>query len=477
MSASLLHRTKLAAPDDFAGWREAVRCYLAAGVAPEQIIWEVAGNDMPDLFGEDGEPPTQPSPQANVTISRDFLEILRLALLHSAPNRFALAYRIVWRMRTQPNLPRDPADPDVIAIRNLAKAVRRDLHKMHAFVRFRKVGDTGGRECYAAWFEPDHHIVRAVAGFFRDRFTGMNWLIVTPQASISWDGAMLREGEGGTADDVPAEDAVEAEWLAYYSSIFNPARLKVKAMKKEMPVRYWRNLPESALISTLIRDASRRVEAMVSEKNQPDLFGSAEAAPEVAPPQFETLDALYAALIRDDVPPSPNFSDRIVAGEGPRHAPLMFVGEQPGDQEDVAGQVFVGPAGQLLDACLEEAGVDRAQCFLTNAVKRFKFEQRGKRRLHQTPTAGDVAHYRWWLNEEIRLVAPRLVVALGATALHGLTGKKQALAPLRGSIMPWNDRQLLVTVHPSFLLRLPDEQARVIERGKFVRELAKAQAA
>src|SRR5690606_29786471 len=99
--------------------------------------------------------------------------------------------------------------------------------KMHAFVRFRKVGDEGGRECYAAWFEPDHHIVRAVAGFFRDRFTGMNWLIVTPQASISWDGQALREGAGGTADDVPSEDAVEAEWLAYYSSIFNPARLKV----------------------------------------------------------------------------------------------------------------------------------------------------------------------------------------------------------------------------------------------------------
>lgn len=476
MSASLTHCAKLSAPDDFAGWREAVRRYLAADVAPEQIVWEVTGHDMPDLFGQDWEAPPQSQGQASVIISKDFLEILRLALLHSAPNRFALAYRIIWRMRTEPNLPRDPADPDVIAIRNLAKNVRRDLHKMHAFVRFRKVGDEGGRECYAAWFEPDHHIVRAVAGFFRDRFTGMNWLIVTPQASISWDGAMLREGEGGTADDVPAEDAVEAEWLAYYSSIFNPARVKVKAMKKEMPVRYWRNLPESALISSLIRDASRRVEAMVSEKEQPDLFASAQTAPQLAPLQFDTLDALYAALMRDDVAPSPNFSNKIVPGEGPRHAPLMFVGEQPGDQEDVAGQVFVGPAGQLLDECLQEAGVDRAQCFLTNAVKRFKFEQRGKRRLHQTPTAGDVAHYRWWLNEEIRLVAPRLVVALGATALHALTGKKQALAPLRGSIMPWNDRQLLVTVHPSFLLRLPDEQARVIERGKFIRELGKAAA-
>ena len=138
------------------------------------------------------------------------------------------------------------------------------------------------------------------------------------------------------------------------------------------------------------------------------------------------------------------------------------------------GHPFVGPAGNLLDACLDQAGILRDDIFLTNAVKRFKFTQRGKRRMHQTPSSGDIAHYRWWLAEEIRLVAPRIVIALGATALQALTGRKQALGPIRGEVRAWNDRCLLVTVHPSFLLRLPDEQGRRIEREKFVRDLSRA---
>lgn len=281
---------------------------------------------------------------------------------------------------------------------------------------------------------------------------------------------------------MPDGDAVEAEWCAYYASIFNPARVKIAAMKKEMPVRYWRNLPESALISTLVQQAEGRVDAMVKTvQTGPDLFAmdAADDADDLAPPnrQFDTLDALYAALDRDDVPPSEGFSDTVVHGEGPSPARLMMVGEQPGDQEDRVGRPFVGPAGQLLDRCLSEAGMDRSNIFLTNAVKRFKFTPRGKRRVHATPTAGDVSHYRWWLAEEVRLVRPAIVVALGATALHALSGRKQALGPVRGELLPWQDRALLATVHPSFLLRLPDEQGREIERGRFVRDLGKALAA
>jgi DNA polymerase len=242
-------------------------------------------------------------------------------------------------------------------------------------------------------------------------------------------------------------------------------------MKREMPVRYWRNLPESALISTLTRDAGDRVEAMVQDTHNDADFFAAIDEPER---HFETLKALYAALCEEDEAPSSDFSTRIVLGEGPASAPLMFVGEQPGDQEDLSGRPFVGPAGQLLDACLAEAGIDRGRTYLTNAVKRFKFTPRGKRRLHSTPNAADITHYRWWLAEEIRLVNPAVVVALGSTALHALSGKKQALGPVRGELLPWDDRRLLVTVHPSFLLRLPDEQARIIDRGKMVRDLRKA---
>lgn len=467
-----MNRVTLAADDDFASWRDAARGAIAAGIAPEEIIWEVAGTEALDLFGA---PPHAAGPRADghsdLRVPRELLALMRLALMHRAPARFALAYRILWRLRDAPWLAHDPADADMVALRSLAKAVKRDIHKMHAFVRFRKVGEANGREQFAAWFEPEHYIVRATASFFRDRFTGMDWVIVTPAASIAWDGATLCQGPGGTRAQVPGEDAVEAEWRAYYASIFNPARLKLDAMRREMPKRYWRNLPEAPLIFPLAHEAEARVEQMVSKQDGPDLFAPQEAE---AGPRFDDLDSLYAALCEEEEPPSPGFSDRIVLGEGPLRAPLMLVGEQPGDQEDELGHPFVGPAGQLLDRCLEEAGIARDETFLTNAVKRFKFAQRGKRRLHQTPTAGDIAHYRWWLREEIRLVDPAVVVSLGATALHALSGRKQALGPVRGTAIDWDGRALLPTVHPSFLLRLPDAQARKIEHEKFVRDLGKA---
>jgi len=468
-----MHQSILTAQDDFAGWRDAARLFLAADIAPDQIVWQIAGDGVPNLFAASGDIAPHASADAGLRISRDLLATLRLALRHSASDRFSRAYRLLWRMRQEPLLPHDPADPDMIAMRKMAKSVRRDMHKMHAFVRFRKVGDAAGREQFAAWFEPDHHIVRAVAGFFRDRFTAMDWLIVTPRASIGWDGKALREGPGGTQADVPQDDEMEVEWLAYYASIFNPARLKIDAMKREMPARYWRNLPEADLISSLIQGARKRVDVMVGNKQVEDLFGAA-VPPTPHQRGFASLEALYSALREEDVAPSPNFSTNIVSGEGPRSAPLMFVGEQPGDREDLAGRPFVGPAGQILNSCLEEAGIARDCSFLTNAIKRFKYLPRGKQRIHQTPTAGDVAHYRWWLAEEIQLVDPRVVVALGTTALHALSGQKQALAPVRGVVSQWQGRHLLATVHPSYLLRLPDEQSRDIERGKFVRELRKA---
>jgi uracil-DNA glycosylase family protein len=229
--------------------------------------------------------------------------------------------------------------------------------------------------------------------------------------------------------------------------------------------------------------SERRVKIMIRNEGQPSLFDepslfdTPETRPEPAVERFGSLDALYAALRRDDQPPSPEFSSRLVVGEGPADACILLVGEQPGDQEDLADRPFVGPAGRLLDHCMADAGMERRHVFVTNAVKRFKFTPRGKRRIHSTPSAGDIAHYRWWLDEEIRLVDPAVVVALGSTAVHALTGKKQALAPLRGAPMTTNGRSLLVTVHPSFLLRLPDEQARDIELSKFIDDLKLAVAA
>ncbi|MEA2874235.1 MAG: uracil-DNA glycosylase [Hyphomicrobiales bacterium] len=161
-----------------------------------------------------------------------------------------------------------------------------------------------------------------------------------------------------------------------------------------------------------------------------------------------------------------------VFGEGPAHARLVFVGEQPGDQEDLAGKPFVGPAGQIFDRALAEAGIDRSRVYVTNAVKHFKFEPRGKRRIHQKPNNAEIEACRWWLDNELGLIKPQLAVALGATAARALTGRDTTISRSRGRLMPLrNGVEGFITVHPSFLLRLPDAASKEREYAHFVADL------
>ncbi len=172
-------------------------------------------------------------------------------------------------------------------------------------------------------------------------------------------------------------------------------------------------------------------------------------------------------------PPPFRGSRRAVFGEGPMKPQLFLVGEQPGDREDIEGRPFVGPAGRLLDTALEEAGIDRDSCYVTNAVKHFKFTERGKKRLHQSPTAGEIKHYRWWLLKELELVSPRVVIALGSTAVQGLEGKVLTISRHRGP-HELAGRKGVITVHPSFLLRLPDQQERTKAYTEFMCDLRTA---
>ncbi len=468
------YRITLASEVDLEGWRDHARRLLQAGIAPDQVSWTIAGRCE---AGELDLSPKAALPEQNseqiarpVRISKTLLSLINTALLHSNEDRFDLAYRILYRAQSVPGLHLNPADADMLKLNRYAKAVRRDIHKMHAFVRFRKIGESEGREQFVSWFEPDHHITEAVAPFFCKRFTGMDWLIVTPEASIAWDGDKLSVGPGGSKDDVPQDDVVEAEWRTYYANIFNPARVKINAMKSEMPMKYWKNLPESDLIPQLLEQAGTRVGAMVSQAQDDLLVNHQHGVANANIP--ESLDQLYDMLEQQTDAPMEKFSDRLVRGTGPINADIMLVGEQPGDQEDLQGMPFVGPAGQLLDRALEQVQLDRQALFLTNAVKRFKFTRRGKRRLHETPNVGEINYYRWWVEQEIRLVNPGLVVALGATAARCLTGKAVKISRYRGEILPGKAGQpLLITVHPSYLLRIPDEQGRQVEYAKFVRDL------
>jgi len=459
---------------DFDGWRTAARALAAAEVPSDDIIWQVAGAQA-DLLA--GAPTPLPATVASFAVPRRFVELAEAVICHRDPARFALLYQALRRLRGSPRLLDDSADPLVHRIETMAKAVGRDIHKMRAFVRFREIADAaeaGGGLRYVAWFEPDHHIVRRNAGFFTRRFASMHWSILTPELCVHWDGAALAFTPGATRADAPDGDPLEETWRTYYASIFNPARLKVKAMTKEMPKKYWRNMPETALVSSLIAAAGTRTEAMVAR-------GSSEKVPAMArPPQidqaivYDSLAGARAAAQQCTRCPLYRDATQTVFGEGPPRAKLMFVGEQPGDQEDLAGRPFVGPAGQLFDRALADAGIDRAATYVTNAVKHFKWEPRGKRRLHKTPDAREVDACRFWVDHERALVKPRLIVGLGATAARSLLGKAVTISKTRGAAIDLGDgSEGWITVHPSFLLRLPDESARHAEYARFVADLAR----
>jgi DNA polymerase len=463
---------RLASETDFAGWREAARALRARQVAPEETLWTVDGSG--DLFGEAAPATGAPS----FTVPRAFVDLADTVILHRSDERFALLYRLLWRLEREPDLLRIHSDPDVQKAGHFAKSVNLASHKMKAFVRFKLVSDCDGGETYVAWFEPAHRVAEMTAPFFARRFASMNFSILTPDACVHWDTKALVFTSGADAADAPREDSLEDYWRTYYASIFNPARLKVGAMQKEMPKRYWRNLPEAALIPELIASAEARTSDMVAQTpSTPSrrvvrevLRTNRDASYEgLAPKSLAEIEAGVQLCRRCDL-----YRDATqgVPGEGAAHAKLMFVGEQPGDQEDLAGRPFVGPAGQMFDKALAEAGVPRDQTWVTNAVKHFKHELRGKRRLHKTPNTGEVAACRWWLDAERRMVRPRVVVALGATAALSVFGKPVAVTTSRQQALQLPDQgQGVVTFHPSYLLRLPDAAAKAAAYAQFVDDL------
>ena len=451
------HTVRLAGETDVAGFRRAARALLAAGVAPPCVAWQVGA---PGLLHGDDEALLDDAPEGApvVRMPAAAVALVESAALHREPGRFELLYRLLWRLAHEPALRHDPLDADVVRVQRLARAVQREQHKMKAFLRFRTVDDGGASPLHVAWFEPAHHVVEAVAPFLARRFAQMRWAVLTPERSVRWDGARLEFGPGARREDAPPADAGEALWLTYYASIFNPARLKLAAMRREMPRRYWSNLPEAPLIAPLAAAAGERSAAMVARG--PSLATRRRPAAHVAV-QVEPrgLDALRAATDRCRECPIGAHATQSVVGEGPLRPRLMFVGEQPGDQEDLQGRPFVGPAGRLLDRALAQLGVARETVFVSNAVKHFKFELRGKRRIHKTPAQREAAACLHWLEEEIALVQPQALVALGATAARSLLGRAVAVTSERGQWLVREDgRRVLVTLHPSALLRLPDAE-------------------
>jgi len=432
----------------FASWRAAARDLLARDVAPADVTWI---DDTQAGLWNMSEAPAE-TPRREARVPAEFVALAELAALHRDPDRWALLYRLLHRLtRGEPDLLARATDPDVAALRARVAAVRRDEHKMHAFVRFRRVVDDG-REHFVAWHRPDHHIVPLAAPFFARRFAAMAWTILTPDASATWDGEHLHFGPGAPRSAAPAGDELDDLFLTYYRSIFNPARLNLRAMRAEMPRKHWASLPESTTIAELVRAAPARTDAMLAAP-------ASAAAPLV--PASRQLAVLRDAAATCRACPLGGCATRTVFGEGPQDARLMLVGEQPGDLEDREGRPFVGPAGQLLDDLLRAAGLDRDQLYVTNAVKHFKHELRGQRRIHVRPNPAEVSACRAWLTAEIAAVRPAVIVCLGSTAARSFLGPRFNATRDRGRVhaTPWAPAWL-ATLHPAAVLRTSDDVAR-----------------
>ncbi len=459
-----MRRVTLGGPADFAGFRNAARRLLEAGAPPERVEWST-GDRADDLF-QTGESrrealengphcgPPRPAPRVN----RAFLDLAQSASLHREEGRFALLYRILWRLGDEPRLLALAADADIMRLGDLAKAVRRDIHKMHAFVRFREVASPEG-EAFVAWYEPDHHTVEAAAPFFARRFASLRWTILTPRRSVCWTGDKLVFGPGAEQREAPSDDRLEDLWRTYYANIFNPARVNPEAMRAEMPKRFWRNLPEAGLIGGLVAQAPARAAAMIAAAPTLPVQRRGAAYAPAVPDAGEGLAGLPARLEGCRACPLWEPATQPIPGEGPAAARLMIVGEQPGDEEDISGRPFVGPAGRVLDRALAQAGVPRDGVYLTNAVKHFKFEPRGKKRIHKRPAAGEIHACLPWLQQEIAGVDPAVIVMLGASAAQAVLGRSVAVTRERGAPFRLQDgRWALVTTHPSYVLRLQDRR-------------------
>jgi uracil-DNA glycosylase len=441
-------------PPEFEGWREIARECLHKGWLPEQLDLQDASVPQEASLALDSEESPRGGPVPQPHVPRAFLDAAQVAASHRSPQRWNLLYRLLYRLQSERNLLAIEIDQDVAELRRMQQQVQRDLHKMHAFVRFRKIVVPDGEDHYIAWYRPDHRILKRAAPFFAERFAVMRWTIMTPDESVTHDPASreLTFGPGVPREEAPGSDDLEDLWRSYYSAIFNPARLNPQAMRKDMPVRYWQNLPEVALLPELMQRAESRVATMVTKQAE-----KTTAAPFV--PAEHKLPVLVEAMPACKGCDLYKHATQVVPGAGSSRAHLMLVGEQPGNEEDKQGEPFVGPAGGVLRRAMDELHIKPAEIYVTNAVKHFKFVQRGKLRLHQNPRMSEINACRPWLQAEIDAVKPRVILCLGASAAKSLLGSTFSVMKQRGQILstPYAEH-VMATVHPSAILRNRDEQ-------------------
>ncbi len=504
------------------------RPLLARGVRAEDVDWDLDWNVALAGPGVLSAPAAPAASLREVRLSRSLIELLECISHFRHPGRWELMYRLAYRAsKESPRLLEDEADRDVRHARSMERAIERECHRMHAFVRFRELKRDDGATTWFAWFEPEHEILPRAAPFFVNRFANAAWTIATPDGAAVWEGGIVRfidaplENEVPRFGEWPAQssrrpqqpqrfhqsqrpqqpqrfhqsqrpqqpprfhqsqrsqqlpshplapvDTHESLWRTYYRSICNVSRINPATMQREMPQRYWRNMPETSEIPSLVRDGLEIFSQRHSEIDDTALQTPISIQRALA--DLPSFDSGPAACRRCDLWQR---ATQAVLGQGPPNASLFLVGEQPGDEEDLRGQPFVGPAGKLLDEALRDAGLSRPDLYITNAVKHFKWEPRGKRRLHKRPSTSEVAACSGWLEQEITSVQPRVIVALGATALRAVAGFTDSVETARGLILRHSSgARIVCTYHPSAVLRAEPERARNL-RERLIDDLRRA---
>ena len=252
----MIYTVTIQQPDDLDEFRRMARRLLAARIAPADVVWSSAAGGS--LFCE-----PLPDDERIMAVPRSFVTLASVAICHRDEQRWPLLYEALWRMDLgERGIMERASDPLVYRLRRLAAAVKHDQHRMTAFVRFREVPGLEG-DCFVAWYEPRHHVLRRAASFFIDRFANMRFSILTPDLTLYWDRNVEMFSPGLRKEDAVSADAVEDWWRRYYAAIFNPARLNVSLMQQHMPKRFWRDLPEAKIILELINGAEARTDRMI----------------------------------------------------------------------------------------------------------------------------------------------------------------------------------------------------------------------
>lgn len=452
--------------NDFLNWREKARLLFLQNISPEQIYWIDGKEEQLSLFAKEEIALPEINSQTTFAVPRPFIQLAEKVAYHRDSTKWNLLYQALWRIKHgEASLLNLRVDPLIHQLFRMAQAVGRDAHKMKAFVRFR-VYEQDDIPKYIAWHRPDHRIVQLVAPFFQHRFGVMHWSILTPDESVSWDTKHLKFGPGVNEQQLKIEDTTEDLWLHYYQAIFNPARIKLNAMRKEMPRRHWNTLPETRMISKMLIDAPTRLQSMMQHTE-----GLKQSAADFLP-KHETYEKLLSSALHCKGCSLYQCATQTVFGSGPIDAEIIFVGEQPGDKEDLKGIPFVGPAGKVLYQAIEAAQLDPKKIYFTNAVKHFKNELKQGRRIHVTPKVLEIKACKPWLEAELRLIKPKIIVCLGNIAAYSLIRPGFHMKQMHGQWLDYSsDQKIMATYHPSAVLRAFDDAQKQMIWSTLVNDL------